>query len=668
MKNFLTIGLISFLSILIMNCGGGSGSGKQYPRFSSNDNEIVDFSFPVSKNPDLPGDISGVITDSVITIDVPHSANLTTLIAEYTTNSSRVEIKGTTQSSGITSNDFSAPVEYTVTAENGDKKIYSVVVRKAPSDEKKLISFSLNGNAAEINQSTGAVSVELPARTTLLALKASFSSAGKTVTVGEVVQESGVTENNFSIPVKYTVTADDGSIKDYTVTAVLLKDTAKELVSFGFKKTINPSLSADVELLNPESDISVVLPFGSDRNSLKASFESSGETVKVNGTAQESGLSANNFSTTVEYIVTAENGDTRKYTVNVSVAKSDAKTITQYILDGETAAIDENAKTIAVLFPSTKDLSSLTASFITTGVSLTAGSAGQVSGVTKNNFSSPVEYTVTADDGSIAVYTVKAEKTEAIAGIWNFEYGTDGSYTVSGASVVDGILGKGLYFNKGNYVLVPDSDYLTLAKEGSIEAVIKADSHQPFAGIVHKGVKKDFSDESYSLQFWGTNGTDGTLRFSVFNQAGGYAFVESSTKLATGSWYYVTATWNATEIKLYVNGVLEDSVPNTIGEIRDSAGGLVIGAQLPVIYSSSWSNLVFNGTIDRVQINSRALTDTEISDRYKSMPVALKSSLTAYILAVASKNFTVIGAVFGILILVLTAIFIINRKRAKSSC
>ncbi len=667
MKKISITVLSVLLSLIVSGCGGGSsGSGEQYPRFSSSDNEIVNFTFPVSKNPALAGDVTGLIADPVITLEVPHSTDLTSMIAEYTTNSTHVEVNSNVQSSGITPNNFSNPVEYTVTADNGVKRVYSVVVNKAPSEEKSLTAFSINGIAGEIDESAGTVSVKLPPKTQQGSLKAVFSTAGKSVSAEGAVQESGVTVNDFSRPVKYTVTAEDGSKKEYTVTVEVLKDTAKEILSFGFMKSDNPALSTDVYGSLSGDTINVVLPYGSGKDSLKAFFETSGETVKVNDAVQLSGVTVNNFSLPVGYVVTAENGDVHPYSVEVSVAKSDAKAITECVIDGETAVINEAAKSITVQFPSAKNKSALTAVYVTTGVKVTVGGVEQVSGVTKNDFTSPVIYTVTADNGSAAGYIVTAENTEAIAGLWNFEYGTDGSYTVHGAAVTDGILGNALHFNKGDYVLVPDSDYLTLAVEGSIEAVIKADSHQPFAGVVHKGVNKDFSDESYSLQFWGANGTDGTLRFSVFNSAGEYVFVESSTKLETGTWYYVAATWNASEIKLYVNGNPEDTVPNTIGTVRDSSGGLVIGAQLPVIYSNSWSNLVFNGTIDLVQIYSRVLTEQEISDKYNSMPFASSSALTAYILKTAVKNYAIIGGVFGILILVLIGIFIYNRKRAKS--
>jgi hypothetical protein len=73
---------------------------------------------------------------------------------------------------------------------------------------------------------------------------------------------------------------------------------------------------------------------------------------------------------------------------------------------GAGGTIDENAKTIAVTVPFGTDVTTLVATFTSTGQSVRVGSTLQVSGVTANDFSSPVTYTVTATDGSTANYTV----------------------------------------------------------------------------------------------------------------------------------------------------------------------------------------------------------------------------------------------------------------------
>ena len=123
----------------------------------------------------------------------------------------------------------------------------------------------------------------------------------------------------------------------------------------------------------------------------------------------------------------------------------------------------------------------------------------QVCGVTPNDFTSPVVYTVTADNGSTAVYNVKINMNTSIPGLWNFEYMESPDYTIFEASQVPGMSGNALKFDgDDDYVLVPDSDSLTLAESGSVEVVLKVNAHRAYAGIVHKGVKKDFSDESHS--------------------------------------------------------------------------------------------------------------------------------------------------------------------------
>jgi hypothetical protein len=368
----------------------------------------------------------------------------------------------------------------------------------------------------------------LPPHTAITSLRASFSTTGKSVNVGDAVQESGVTANAFTSPVCYTV-------------------------------------------------YDIVLPYGSVLTALKATFETTGDKVTVNGIVQESGLTQNDFSADVVYRVTAQDGSYNDYTVKASVAKNDARAITKFILDGQNSIIDESARSITVTFPSTKDITGLIATFISTGINVSVSGKDQVSGVTVNDFSSPLVYTVTAENGTTADYTVKVNKNADISGLWNFEQASDGTFTIEGAKTIAGAIGNALYFNRGDYVRVPDSDSLTLASEGSIEVIILAYSHKHYAGLVHKGVLKDFSDESYNLQFHGLNGTDGTLRFTLFNDSGAFAYVESTSKLAIDTWYYVAVTWDASAINLYVNGVLESSTANTAGKVRDSAGDLIIG-------------------------------------------------------------------------------------------
>ena len=66
--------------------------------------------------------------------------------------------------------------------------------------------------------------------------------------------------------------------------------------------------------------ISVAVPHGTDISALAATFATTGASVKVGGTAQMSGSTANDFTSPVTYRVTAGDGSTQDYVVTVTVA------------------------------------------------------------------------------------------------------------------------------------------------------------------------------------------------------------------------------------------------------------------------------------------------------------------------------------------------------------
>ncbi len=664
MKRTLIGALVLAFTVISVQCGHKKGSGSgTYPRFQSGENTILEFSFLASNNPALQpqSDIVGTISNDVITLTVPSGTNVNALVANFVTNSTDVTVNGIKQVSGKTPNDFSAPLKYRVAAENGEVKEYTVNVDKALNSEKKFTSFSINGTVGNINEESGNITLVLPPRTSLANLAATFSALAKSVSVNGIEQKSGETLNDFSSAVEYLLTAEDGTTKKYVVSASVQPAPYNEITVFSFKKAENPSLAMDVHGVISDSTISVELPYGSSRNDLAAHFETEGVSVTLSGVTQISGQTKNDFSSPLIYQVTAENGAVREYEVIVSVAKNSAKEITQYYLSGEKGIIDEGAKTIAVNFPSSKVLTGLIAEFITTGVSVKVGEIEQVSGSTANDFTQPVKYVVTAENGSGVEYTVQAVKKDEMTGLWNFETAPDG-YTVVGAQEVNGITGTALQFNgTSDYVIVPDNESLTLAEGGTIEATVLAITHRPYAGIVHKGVLTDFSDETYSLQFWGS---DGTLRFSIFNDKGEYLYVDSTQKLATNRWYHLAATWDLTSIKLYINGQLEVSAENTIGAVRDSNGALIIGAQLDKKYSSSYGNIGFNGVIDRVAVFNRAYSDAEVQALFNDQQAQSGGAFTAFLLSARVRNIGMIVSLAVIIALLFAGVYLYNRRRS----
>jgi hypothetical protein len=135
--------------------------------------------------------------------------------------------------------------------------------------------------------------------------------------------------------------------------------------------------------------------------------------VAADGRSQVSGLTRTNFSANVTYRVTAADNTTRDYVVTVSIAKPTAKEITafgflatnnEHLNADVTATIAGTA--IAATVPFGTDVTALIATFSTTGASVTVGATAQVSGMTANDFTAPVAYTVTAADDTTDVYTV----------------------------------------------------------------------------------------------------------------------------------------------------------------------------------------------------------------------------------------------------------------------
>ena len=102
---------------------------------------------------------------------------------------------------------------------------FRLVKQASASVAKALYDFELrttenSGLSEDVSATIEAtiISLTVPFGTSVSGLIAGFSvSAGATVRVGDIVQESAVTANDFSGPVEYMVTADDGSQLSYTV-------------------------------------------------------------------------------------------------------------------------------------------------------------------------------------------------------------------------------------------------------------------------------------------------------------------------------------------------------------------------------------------------------------------------------------------------------------------
>lgn len=110
------------------------------------------------------------------------------------------------------------------------------------SDDNSITDFKFDkiSTKTTIDQSAGTISVVVPYGTNLTNLKATFTASQfTTVSVGSTQQTSGTTENNFTGPVVYTVTANDGSARNYTVTVSVTEVEKKNTIASATAKAIS---------------------------------------------------------------------------------------------------------------------------------------------------------------------------------------------------------------------------------------------------------------------------------------------------------------------------------------------------------------------------------------------------------------------------------------------
>ncbi len=304
-------------------------------------------------------------------------------------------------------------------------------------------SFAAQTGSATIDPASQTVAIEVAYGTDVSALVADFTlSTGAIARVGTVSQQSGITANDFSSAVIYTVTAEDGTTtQDWTVSVTEAPNTATAMTAFSFAAQTG---SATIDPASQTVDIEVA--YGTDVSAIVAEFTlSAGATARAGTVSQQSGITANDFSSAVIYTVTAEDGTTTQdWTVSVTTAAAPntETAITAFAFAAQTgiATIDPANQTVAIEVAYGTDVSTLVAGFIlSTGATARAGTVSQQSGITANDFSSAVIYTVTAEDGTttqdwtVSVTTAAAPNTETAMTAFAFAAQT-GSATIDPAN------------------------------------------------------------------------------------------------------------------------------------------------------------------------------------------------------------------------------------------
>ena len=204
---------------------------------------------------------------------------------------------------------------------------------------------------------------------------------------------------------------------------------------------------------------------------------------------------------------------------------------------------------------------------------------------------------------------------------WNFSEGSgcvaNDSYGINNGilknncpsispSWVIGKIGNALSFNgSSNNVSVNNSANLNFTTSMSVSAWIKWNI-VPSTGMAYATIVNKNGDSQYRLQH---NATNSKFEFGIKTNTGG-SYLTSITTPTDGVWYHLVGTWDGAFVKIYVNGVLEQTTGRT---------GVIPGSSVPLkIGSSSLDARWFNGIIDEVNLWDRALSQEEVIQVYSS--------------------------------------------------
>ncbi|MCJ8320191.1 MAG: CotH kinase family protein [Colwellia sp.] len=187
-----------------------------------------------------------------------------------------------------------------------------------------------------------------------------------------------------------------------------------ELIQFSFLKLYNPSLDDDVILSINSGVVSAQLTTNIPLNNLAATFEHGGATVSINGVAQVSSVTTNDFSQIVTYQVATSDGRVAEYQVELIQPEEVGSTdLTLFLFLklynpslGNDVILSINSGIVSALLTGNISLNNLVATFEHEGATVSIDGVSQISSVTVNDFTQKVTYQVATSDGQVAEYQI----------------------------------------------------------------------------------------------------------------------------------------------------------------------------------------------------------------------------------------------------------------------
>ena len=482
------------------------------------------------------------------------------------------------------------------------------------SSSAVITAFGIPGSTGVINQTNKTIALAVPYATNLATLAPTY-----TLTSGSCIPASGTAPSpTFATSLTATYVVTDGAItNNYAVTvSKAAASSACDITACTF-----PGLGAATIAGNL---ITLIVPQSQSVNALSPTFTlSAGATISpLSGTQQ-------NFSSSVPYTVTAENGSTTKiYTVSVVSYNAWLHSASLFILttpDGANLAAGASEANFPLLVrlnagnfdftqaqPGGSDIRFATVAGVPLAYQIeqwdsTAKTAAvwvKIPSITGNarqelkmfwgkaGVASESNGTnvFNAANGFVSVLHMNETATDVVGNT---------TPTDSGTTLTTGMIGKGRNFTAGNGILVGDnlSNFPTGSNPHSSEAWIRSSA----AGTNVMGWGIEQGQGKVVMQFASPPHMNMDCYFGGGNVSGASA-------LALSQWIHVAHTYQNGAAKIYVNGVLDGS----------STGGSMAIPTPARMYIGGWYGYNYVGDMDEVRISNVTRSPNWIKLEYEN--------------------------------------------------
>ncbi len=190
----------------------------------------------------------------------------------------------------------------------------------------------------------------------------------------------------------------------------------------------------------------------------------------------------------------------------------------------------------------------------------------------------------------------------------------------NGPTWTNGKYGKGIQFDGTNdYIDLGNSSLFNITSAVTISAWMNISNQTTSRVILNKGG----ANGSYELR--GNQSSNATYRF-ILN---GGTNLNGSGSISANTWHHLAATYDGATMKVYVDGVLNNSVAYT-SSINITTSSALIG--------SIGSGLYFQGILDNVRIYNKALSASEVTTDMNTSDAVLPSTPSGLSATAASST------------------------------